>query len=38
MFPGGDLAVDAPRDRARALLEKLDEHFNSNLVLALALV
>ncbi|OLQ09287.1 hypothetical protein AK812_SmicGene7139 [Symbiodinium microadriaticum] len=26
---GGDLAVDAPRDRARALLEKLDEHFNS---------
>ena len=28
---GGDLAVDAPRDRARALLEKFDEHFRANL-------
>ena len=25
---GGDLAVDAPRDRAKRLFEKLDEHFH----------
>lgn len=27
MLRGGDLAVDAPRDRARELFEQLDAHW-----------